>query len=46
VRRLFDAAHRLRDHEDLLVICLATVLVMAGQGIITPNLALYARSLA
>jgi DHA1 family multidrug resistance protein-like MFS transporter len=44
VRRLFDAAQRLRDSEDLLVICLATVLVMAGQGIITPNLALYARS--
>ena len=32
-----------REHERLLMICISTVLVMAGQGVISPILPLYAR---
>jgi MFS transporter, DHA1 family, multidrug resistance protein len=42
--RLLEAVRRLRENEALLVICLATVVVMACQGIIAPNLALFAES--
>lgn len=44
VTRFGEAARRLRENEALLVICLATVVVMACQGIIVPNLALFAES--
>ena len=34
---------RLREAEKLLVLCFATFMVMAGQGVVGPVLPLYAR---
>lgn len=41
--RWTDLASRLRANERLLAICGSTVLVMAGQGVVSPVLPLYAR---
>lgn len=43
-RRLRDSAARLRANEQLFLICLATVILMSGQGVIAPVLAQYGRS--
>lgn len=42
IRPLLRALGSLREHEQLLVISLATVLIMAGQGVVVPILPLYA----
>ena len=34
----------MRKYEQLLAICISTVLVMAGQGVISPILPKYAKS--
>lgn len=36
---------RIREHERLVMVCVSTVLVMAGQGVVSPVLPLFARSL-
>ena len=41
--RWADLTDRLRSNERLLAICGSTVLVMAGQGVVSPVLPLYAR---
>lgn len=42
--RVANALRPLREARELLLICVSTVLVMAGQGVIAPVLPLYARS--
>ena len=41
--RLLPSFQFLREHERLLIISIPTVLVMAGQGVISPALPLFAR---
>ncbi len=44
LRRLLRGIALLREQERLLMICIATVLVMAGQGVISPILPLFAQA--
>lgn len=44
IDRLRRRVSLLREHEQLLMISISTVLVMAGQGVISPVLPLFARS--
>lgn len=43
VRLVTDRFAILREHERLLMICISTVLVMAGQGVVGPVLPLFAK---
>lgn len=42
--RVTAALRSLRANEHLLLICIATVVIMAGQGVVSPVLPLYAKS--